>query len=176
MTSNSHKLFILETERLYLRHLVRDDAEFILRLLNEPSWLEFIGDKSVNNLNEAKKYIELSAITMYQQFGFGLFLVASNQNDIPLGLCGLMKRDNLEHADLGYAFLPEFWQQGFATEAVSSVLEYAKHEHQLTKLLALTKSSNISSIKLLNKVNFQFDRDLKLLDDEENLQIYELNL
>ncbi len=176
MARDSNQFTILETERLYLRRLVRDDAEFILHLLNEPSWLEFIGDKNVSNLNDAKKYIELSAITMYQQFGFGLFLVANKDNDIPIGLCGLMKRDNLEHADLGYAFLPEFWQQGFAIEAVNSVLNYAQYEHHLSKLLAITKSSNKASIKLLNKVNFQFDRNLKLLDDEENLHIYELSL
>ena len=176
MAISKHQFTILETDRLYLRRLVRDDAEFILRLLNEPSWLAFIGDKNVSNLNDAKKYIELSAITLYQQFGFGLFLVANKENDVPLGLCGLMKRDDLEHADLGYAFLAEFWQQGFALEAVNSVLHYAKHEHQLTKLLALTKSSNTPSINLLNKVNFQFDSHLKLLDDEENLHIYELSL
>jgi len=103
-------------------------------------------------------------------------LVANKHNDVPMGLCGLMKRDTLEHADLGYAFLPEFWHQGFAFEAVSSVLHYAQQEHQLTKLLALTKSSNTASIKLLKKVNFQFDRDLKLLNDEENLQIFECRL
>lgn len=167
---------ILETERLYLRHLVRDDAEFILRLLNEPSWLHFVGDKQVKNINDAKKYIELSAITMYQQFGFGLFLVCDKNTDKPLGLCGLMKRDNLDHADLGYAFLPEYWNKGFALEAVKAVLNYAKDTHQLTQLLALTKSSNTPSIKLLNKVHFEFDRDLKVMDDVENLQIYTLSL
>lgn len=167
---------ILETDRLYLRRLIRDDAGFILQLLNEPSWIEFIGDKNVSNLNDAKKYIELSAITMYQQYGYGLFLVCDKGHDTPMGLSGLMKRDNLDHADLGYAFLPEFWKKGFALEAVKSVLDYAKETHQLSTILALTKSSNASSIKLLNKVQFQFDRDLKLLDDEENLHIYQLRL
>jgi len=176
MEINAHQFTILETKRLYLRRLLRDDAEFILQLLNEPSWLEYIGDKQVSNLNEAKKYIELSAITMYQEFGFGLFLVADRHTDEAIGLCGLMKRDNLQHADLGYAFLPEFWQQGFAVEAVNCVLKYAKEQHQMSKLLALTKSSNTSSINLLKKVNFQFNRDLKLFDDQENLQIYELSL
>lgn len=165
---------LLETDRLVLRRLVRDDATFILRLLSEPSWLEFIGDKSVYNLNDAKKYIELAPMTMYQRYGFGLFLVCDKETSNPMGLCGLMKRDNLEDADLGYAFLPEFWHQGFALEAVESVLYYAKNTHHLTRILALSKSSNAPSIKLLNKVGFLFDRDLKLLEDEENLQIYQL--
>ena len=169
-------LIILETKRLYLRRLVRDDAEFILRLLNEPSWLEFVGDKNVYNLNDAKKYIELAPMTMYERYGFGLFLVCAKDNSIPMGLCGLMKRDNLEDADLGYAFLPDFWHQGFAIEAVKSVIDYAKNSHQLSQILALSKSSNAPSIKLLNKVGFLFDRDLKLLEDEENLQIYRLEL
>jgi len=176
MYNNQQVQTILESKRLYLRRLVRDDAEFILNLLNQPSWLEFIGDKKVYNLNDAKKYIELAPMTMYEQFGFGLFLVCSKGNSMPLGLCGLMKRDNLEDADLGYAFLPEFWQQGYATEAVESVLDYAKNTHNLTRVLALSKSSNAASIKLLNKVGFLFDRDLKLLEDEENLQIYQIQL
>lgn len=176
METDTQQFSILETERLYLRRLMRDDAEFILRLLNEPSWLEYIGDKEVSNLNDAKKYIELSAITMYQQFGFGLLLVLDKNNDTPMGLCGLMKRDNLQHADLGYAFLPEFWQQGYALEAVKCILKYAKEQHQISKLLALTKSSNTTSINLLKKINFQFDRDLKLFENEENLQIFECQL
>ncbi len=169
-------LIILETKRLFLRRLIRDDAEFILRLLNEPSWLEFIGDKNVYSLNDAKKYIELAPMTMYERYGFGLFLVCTKGTSIPMGLCGLMKRDNLDDADLGYAFLPEFCHQGFALEAVKSILDYAKNTHQLSRILALSKSSNAPSIKLLNKVGFLFDRDLKLLEDEENLQIYQLEL
>lgn len=173
---NGPTLIILETERLFLRPLIRDDAEFILRQLNEPSWLEFIGDKNVYSLNDAKKYIELAPMTMYQRYGFGLFLVCSKESSSPMGLCGLMKRDNLNDADLGYSFLPEYWNQGFALEAVKSILDYAKNTHQLSRILALSKSSNTPSIKLLNKVGFLFDRDLKLLEDEESLQIYQLEL
>ncbi|MEH6455875.1 MAG: GNAT family N-acetyltransferase [Cocleimonas sp.] len=169
-------LIILETERLFLRRLIRDDAEFILRLLNEPSWLEYIGDKNVYSLNDAKKYIELAPMTMYDRYGYGLFLVCAKGTSVPMGLCGLMKRDNLDDADLGYALLPEFWHKGFALEAVKSVLDYAKNTHQLSRILALSKSSNAPSIKLLNKVGFLFDRDLKLLENEENLQIYQLEL
>jgi len=169
-------LIILKTKRLFLRRLVRDDAEFILHQLNEPSWLKFIGDKNVYSLNDAKKYIELAPMTMYERYGFGLFLVCAKETSIPLGLCGLMKRDNLDDADLGYAFLPEFWKQGFALEAVESMIDYAKNTHKLSRILALSKSSNTASIKLLNKVGFLFDRDLKLKEDEDKLQIYQLQL
>ena len=169
-------LIILKTKRLYLRRLIRDDAEFILQLLNEPSWLEFIGNKNVDNLNDAKKYIELAPMNMYERYGFGLFLVCALETSVPMGLCGLIKRDNFDDADLGYALLPEFWNKGFALEAVESVLKYAKNTHHLSRILALSKSSNAPSIKLLNKVGFEFDRDLKLIENEENLQIYQLKL
>ena len=167
---------VIETQRLFLRRLMRDDAEFIRSLLNEPSWLEFIGNKKVYTLNDAKKYIELTPMTMYERYGFGLFLVCDKGSSVPMGLCGLMKRDNLDDADLGYAFLPEFCHKGFAIEAVESVLGYAKNTHQLSQILTLSKSSNEASIKLLKKVGFLFDRDLKLLENEENLHIYTLKL
>ncbi len=64
-----------ETERLRLRRLTRDDAPFILRLVNEPSWLRFIGDRGVHDLDEARQYIIGGPQRLYATYGFGLFLV-----------------------------------------------------------------------------------------------------
>lgn len=171
-----NQTMLLETDRLVMRCITRDDAPFIYRLLKEPSWLEFIGDKNINNENDAKKYIEMEYISMYQKYGFGLFIVETKDTNNPIGICGLMKRENLDDADLGYALLPEFWGKGFAFEAVMSVLKSAKDTHKLSRILALSKSSNRPSINLLNKAGFVFDRDLKLLEDEEKLHIYKLRL
>ncbi len=103
---------LIETERLTLRKLSVEDAPFILRLVNEPSFLQFIGDKGVRNLEDARQYILNGPVASYAQNGFGLFLVQLKTNQAPLGMCGLLKRETLEDVDIGFAFLPEFWNQG----------------------------------------------------------------
>ena len=96
---------ILETDRLTLRHLTRDDAEFILQLLNEPSWLRFIGDKGVRTIEDARKYILNGPVEMYSRLGFGLYLVELNDEDTSIGICGLIKRDSLDDVDIGLDLL-----------------------------------------------------------------------
>ena len=115
---------VLETERLALRRLTLDDAEFIFRLVNEPSWLRFIGDKNVRNLDDARNYLRTGPLDMYERFGFGMFLVERKHDGVAVGACGLLKRDTLPDPDIGYAFLPEYWGKGYALEAASAVLEY----------------------------------------------------
>jgi RimJ/RimL family protein N-acetyltransferase len=127
---------LIETERLTLRKLSVEDAPFILRLVNEPSFLQFIGDKGVRNLEDARQYILNGPVASYAQNGFGLFLVQLKANQVPLGMCGLLKRETLEDVDIGFAFLPEFWNKGYAFEAAAVVLSYAKDVLKLPRIVA----------------------------------------
>ena len=103
---------ILETDRLVLRQMTADDAEFIFKLVNEPSFIRFIGDKGVRNDADAVQYIQNGPVASYERFGFGLYLVELKEGRVPIGMCGLVKRDALPDADVGFAFLPAFWSQG----------------------------------------------------------------
>src|SRR5947207_1049929 len=105
---------VIETDRLVLRQLTEPDAPFILRLLNEPSFLRFIGDRGVRTLDAARAYILTGPAAMYERHGIGLLLVATKEGDVPIGICGLIKRDTLDDVDIGFAFPPEFWGKGFA--------------------------------------------------------------
>src|SRR3982750_718510 len=119
-------LKVLETDRLILRHLAPEDAEFILRLLNEPSWLRFIGDKGIRTLEDARSYILKGPVEMYARLGFGLYLVELKEGLVPTGLCGLIKRDSLKDVDIGFAFLPEYWGRGYAYESAAAVMTYGR--------------------------------------------------
>src|SRR5713101_5466483 len=101
-------MLVLETKRLSLRRLSVDDAEFILKLLNEASFIQNIGDKGVRTIDDARSYIRNGPVASYEKFGFGLWLVEMKASGVRAGICGLLKRDVLEHVDIGYAFLPEF--------------------------------------------------------------------
>jgi hypothetical protein len=104
-TAATQRMRVLQTRRLMVRHFERADAPFILELLNEPSWLQFIGDKGIKTLADAERYIQDVLVAMYARLGFGLYLVESTDSGESLGMCGLIKRDSLQDVDLGFAFL-----------------------------------------------------------------------
>ena len=153
---------VLDTERLSLHRLTFDDAEFILRLVNEPSWLEFIGDKGVRSLEDARHYLGTGPMASYERHGFGLYLVKRKSDGERLGMCGLIKRDALPDVDIGFAFLPEHWGKGYAHEASAAVLEHAQRDFKLARILAITSPHNDSSIRVLERIGLRFERLMEL--------------
>jgi RimJ/RimL family protein N-acetyltransferase len=163
---------VLKTERLVLRHLNSGDAPFILRLLNEPSWLEFIGDRGVRTLADAEQYIEAGPVDMYRRLGFGLYQVRLAHSDEPIGMCGILKRETLDDVDLGFAFLPEFWGKGYAREASAAVITYARSRLGLSRIVAITTRNNGASRRLLEKIGFELERSVQLEAGDEELLLY----
>jgi RimJ/RimL family protein N-acetyltransferase len=157
-----HKQNICETSRLLLRQLQKDDAAFILQLLNEPSFLANIGDKGVRTLEDARQYILTGPQASYAAHGFGLSLVQLREDLTPIGMCGLLKRDGLDDPDLGYAFLPQFWSKGYAFEAASAVMTWAKNTLGLKRIVAITAPENHSSIRVLHKLGLKFEKMVQL--------------
>ena len=156
---------VFETPRLFLRQLTVDDAEFILTLLNEPSFLRYIGDKKVRNVEDARQYILNGPAASYERNGFGLYAVELKESHTPIGICGLLKREELPDPDIGFALLPDYWNKGFAFEAASAVLEDARQK--LDRILAITTPHNDASIALLDRLGFDFDRFIRMPDGEE---------
>jgi RimJ/RimL family protein N-acetyltransferase len=166
---------VLDTSRLSLRRLTTGDAAFIQRLLNEPSFLQYIGDRGVRTLEDACRYIETGPIAMYARVGFGLFLVELKDSGVPIGICGLLKRDTLDDVDVGFAFVPEHWRQGYAFESASAVIEYGRAAHGLMRVVAITSLDNPPSISLLEKLGFAFERTIRLTEDGEELRLFGLS-
>jgi RimJ/RimL family protein N-acetyltransferase len=164
--------FVLETARLRLRQVSTDDAGFMLGLTNEPSWLQFIGDKGIRTLADARAYIERSYLAMYARCGHGLYLVELKPGNTAIGICGLIRRDGLADVDLGYAFLPAHWNQGYAHEAASAVIDYGKTRFGLTRLIALTALDNERSARLLEKLGFRFEKTGRLTRDGAESKLF----
>lgn len=150
----------LETERLLLRPFTIDDAPFILTLLNEPSFLQYIGDKKVRNLDDARQYLSNGPIASYQRNGFGLGLVELKEPQTSIGMCGLLKRDELPDPDIGFAFLPDFWNKGFAFEAATAIMTDARQRLKIGRMLAIVNPDNYASMKLLERLGLKFERML----------------
>jgi RimJ/RimL family protein N-acetyltransferase len=163
---------VLETERLELRWLTIEDAEFILKLVNEPAWKLYIGDYGVRALEDARNYIKRGPIAMYARVGFGLNLVELKATGDPIGICGLIKRESLEDVDVGFALLREFWGKGYAFESASAVLAHGRRSFQLARIVAISSKNNHSSAKLLEKLGFRFERLIRLKADADEVSLY----
>jgi RimJ/RimL family protein N-acetyltransferase len=155
-------VIVLTTERLELRQFTIDDAAFVLRLVNEPSFLRYIGDRGVRTLDDARLYIENGPMAGYSRYGYGLLRVDRRDDGVTVGMCGVLKRDTLPDPDLGFSFLPEHWSQGYAFESASAVMRHAREELLLGRIVALTTVDNEPSIRLLGKLSFRFDRLVEL--------------
>jgi len=162
----------IETERLRLRRLDAGDAAFILRLVNEPSWLRFIGNRGVHDLGDARRHIAEGPQRLYAAHGFGLFLVERRSDSSPLGMCGLIKRDTLPDVDIGFAFLPEHWSQGYAREAAEATLRYARERHRLPRVIAITSLDNVASGRLLERIGLQLEGTVRLAGSNEEVRLF----
>lgn len=153
---------VLHTERLLLRTVTPDDAPFYLTLLNDPSWIRNIGDRGLHTVEDARTAILKGPVDMQERLGFSLYLVERKQGRTPIGMCGLIKRDFLSDVDIGYAYLPPYWGQGYALEAAEAVLAHARRDIGLARLAAITTPENGSSIRLLRKLGFNYEGQVQL--------------
>lgn len=168
MTSNTTTA-LLQTDNLIIRKLSVDDASFIFELVNMPAWLQYIGDRGVRTLPDAEQYIKNGPMASYAKFGFGLYLVALKDTNEPIGMCGLLKRDTLEDPDIGFAFLQKFTGNGYAFESAAAVLTYGKNVLGLSRIVAITTKDNNSSIKLLKRLGFEFEKHITFNNEELKL-------
>jgi len=169
-------LRVAETERLVLRQFRTSDAPFTLRLLNEPSFIENIADRGVRTLEQAVRYLLDGPIASYQRHGHGLYLVELKHSLQPIGMCGVLKRNRFPDVDLGYAFLPEFWSQGFALESASAVLNLVRDVLRAPRIVAFVSKGNAASIRLLRKLGFSYAGETNLEPASEAVSLFRLEL
>ena len=162
---------VLQTERLNLRRMSPDDAEFIVELLNDTAFLRFIGDKGVRSIEDARQYILTGPMESYERHGFGLWLFALKGSNTPIGICGFLKRETLSDVDIGFAFLPPYRSQGYAFESADAVMDYGRKVLGLRRVVAITNEDNIGSIRVLEKIGMSFDRMIRLSDDGPEIKL-----
>ncbi len=164
--------YIIETNRLILREFNLSDSKFIQYLLNTPKWIKFIGDRGIKSKKDAKKYLIDGPLKSYQENGFGLWLVALKESSIPVGMCGILKREFLNDHDIGFAMLPEYESNGYCYEAASGTLLFAKNKLRLSRIVGFTLHYNNHSINLLNKLGFKYEKMIRTPNDDEELALF----
>jgi len=166
---NEHK-----TKRLLLKPTTVDDAAFFLKLYNTPDWLKYIGDRNIKTLQDATIFIQEKIMPQFKRLGFSNYTVIRKSDNTKIGSCGLYDRDGLESVDLGFAFLPDYYKQGYGYESANKVKDLAFQSFNLTRLQAITVHYNMASVNLLKKLNFQFVKNIYLPNDPEEVMLFEL--
>ncbi len=169
---NDRRPIEIDTARLRLTPLSDDDADFIAGLLNEPSFLRYIGDRGVRNAEDARRYIREGPVASYARHGHGLLRVGLKPAGTPIGICGVLRRDTLPEPDLGFSLLPAYWSQGYAVEAAAAALRHAREVLGVGRVLAITNTDNDPSIRLLAKLGFRFERLIRLGEDPTELRLF----
>ncbi|MGI8470370.1 MAG: GNAT family N-acetyltransferase [Pyrinomonadaceae bacterium] len=163
---------ILETRRTILREVVESDGAFVLDLLNQPSFVKYIGDRNVRTEDKAREYIESRFAQSYRDFGFGMYAVELKESRTPIGICGFVRRDFLPNADIGFAFLPQFERKGYAFESALALMKYGRDVLNLKRLLAIASQGNESSEKLLEKLGFKFEYLIEVPHSAKKVKLF----
>ena len=170
--NDEHSKFELETERLSMRWLTLEDAGLMLAVWTDPAFVHHVGDRGIRTLQQAEETLLSGAFKLYEDHGYGPFRVALKADDVPIGTCGLFRREGYDDPDIGWSVLPEFVRQGYAYEAARAVLEYAQSELGLTRILAFVSPENAPSIKLAEKIGLRFERLTRLVGEDEYVGLY----
>jgi ribosomal-protein-alanine N-acetyltransferase len=165
-------MLVLETPRLRLRRLAPDDAPFVLELLNDPSFIRNIGDRGVRDLEGARRYLLDGAVASHEKHGYGMDLVELRSTGEAAGLCGLVRRDDLDDPDIGYAFLPKFTGLGYAAESAAAVLAHARGALALPRVLAIVSPDNERSIRVLEKSGLRFERMITPPGEDRAIRLF----
>lgn len=173
----STSINVIETERLNLRELSEADAAFVLELLSDPGFIRFIADRGVRTPEGAARYIDERFAESYRQHGFGLWLVETKDEGVPAGICGLLKRGApVPGVEVGYAFLPSSRSRGYAFEATSAALRYARDMLGVPRLYAVVNPDNAASIRVLEKLGMRFERPVRLSGEEFDISLFSTEL
>ena len=164
---------IAETDRLLISKFTLKDAADFLQLVNSPKWLKYIGDRNLRTVENAKEYLKNGALKSYKTLGFGFYKLQLKEKDnVFIGTCGLIKREQLDDVDIGFALLPEFEGQGFGYEASQAIMQLAKEKFKLKRIVAITLPANINSIKLLEKLGLSYEKRIKPFEDGQELLLF----
>lgn len=171
---NSYSAF--ETERLILRPTTSEDASFVFELLNTPQWLQYIGDRNVRSVHDADEYIKNRMLPQLERLGYSNYTVIRKSDSVKVGTCGLYDREGLDAIDIGFAFLPQFANQGYAFEAANKLKEAALENFGISQICAITTPENTASRKLLKKLGMQYTKMVTIPNDEAKLMLFQLDL
>ena len=164
---------VLQTDRLLLEPLLESDAGLMLEVWNDPAFIRHVGDRGIRTLDEATRVLREGALKQWEELGYGPYRVSLGGGEA-IGICGLLKRPNLDDPDIGYALLEPFRGHGYASEAARAVRDHARDSMGLQKILAIVSPEHGRSIRLLEKLGMMKKGSIRMPDEDEDIFLFEM--
>jgi RimJ/RimL family protein N-acetyltransferase len=161
-----------DTERLRLRRLTLEDADLMLAIWNDPAFVRYVADRGIRTLEAAREAMRQGVLVQYSSYGYGPYRLALRGSDAPIGICGLFRREGFEDPDIGFALLPDYCGRGYAFEAATAVVDYARDDLGIDHLLAIVSPGNTASVRLIGKLGLGFERMYRMPGNDTDSAIY----
>ena len=154
---------MIRTNRLTLRLMNEDDLDDMLKIFTDENVMKSFNLKSFSRV-QMKKWVDRN-LDHQKKYGYGLFSVILKSNQELIGDCGLEHTEFKEKpcVEIGYDFLSEYWNQGYATEAAKAVKEYATEKINIDRklLCSFIRKNNAPSQRVSEKIGMQKVKEYK---------------
>jgi len=161
-----------ESERLLIRPTLEEDAELIYQLMNTPKFIKFVGDRQINSIRDAEKYIQIKMLPQLNTLGYSSYSLITKADGSKIGTCGLYNRAGIDGIDIGFGLLPQYEGLGYAYESSHRLLKAAFEEFEIEEIKAITSKENISSQRLLEKLGLEMTGTTKLPNEDHEILLY----
>ena len=142
--------------------------------MNTPKFIEYVGDRKINSIEDAEKYIRIKMLPQLLNLGYSCYSLIRKSDNLKIGTCGLYDRDGIDGIDIGFGLLPEYEGLGYAYESATRLKKAAFEEFELEEIKAITSKENISSQRLLEKLGLEKVGTTKLPNEEDELLLYRI--
>jgi RimJ/RimL family protein N-acetyltransferase len=168
-------MVVLETRRLTLRRLVRQDLGALFALYRDPEMRRHFPD-GTRTLEETQQELEWFLDGHPRHPELGLWATVERSSGAFLGRCGLLpwKIDGRHEVELAYLIDKSRWGEGFATEAATAIASHASSVLGIERLICLIMPGNAASIRVAEKAGMAFEREL--VDEHGACHLYACRL
>ncbi len=152
---------VLETDRLFLREYVEDDAEAFFQLNSDPEVVRFTPNAVLQNVDQAREILLANPMADYRKYGFGRWACILKSTGEHIGFSGLKYLEELGEVEIGYRLVRNRWGFGFATEAAIAVVRFGLADLALEHIIGLVMPENIASVRVLEKAGLRFSENVR---------------
>ncbi|HDR7795761.1 TPA: GNAT family N-acetyltransferase [Bacillus luti] len=150
---------VIHTKRLFMRKPLIEDVDQFYSILKEKVVGKWLAKSRGMSKEEVNDYIG-QLISHWEQYDFGVWLLINRNTRKLIGHCGLRKIDETGEIEIMYLLDPEYWGNGYASEAANASIQYAKEMMNVKRIIARVKIANENSKKLLRNLGFTYTHDI----------------
>ncbi len=164
---------VLETERLILRQLTRDDLDALAAIYSDAEVRKYFPEGTLTR-DETREELEWIIDVYYGQYGFGLWATIEKATGAFIGRCGLLPWtiDGRAEVEVAYLLARPYWGQGLGTEAARAIANYAFEHLAVPRLICLIDAENEASRNVALKIGMAFEK--AIVDDKGPAQVYSM--